>query len=399
MVGFYMKYLFGDSIEFPLQKDFLALLDNFIETSIKVITLENTDFDLKETIRDRRRLKNSVLDEMDNFLLTVDSAISEAVARSKEQETIVKYAEKSREFLKKFIEDGETKFSDEVFQEIADFEKKVDETDEETRKILESFFIQDPIPIINKKYTVKAAKEGYSAKLQVDHEDISSIFNIASSEIPFWRRHVKARDFIKGIEIPAKMKKPFLKKEQVPDIVSIDDYYLSDLILSGKEIEVVFRKRLDTSAERFRLKMNFMGEFTAEVYHAEENDIEKNIQAVPKLKDALRILRLRELGEKIVEQTNTLYPRKQRLESLYLGGKDVLEENLVFDLMQKVAEIFAPTVVEIKKHSPSEEELSLKLEDEKGIRSEIYLRKSTVRERLKAINEKGNRLSAALNIP
>ncbi len=395
-----MKYLYGDSTKFPLQKDFLALLDDYVETSTKAITLESTVFDLKETIRDRRMLKNSVLDEMNNFLLTVDTAISEAVARSKEQEIIVKYAETSREFLKKFIEDGKIKFSDEVFQEIADFEKKVNENDEEKRKILDSFFIQDPIPIINKKYTVKAEKEGYSAKVQVDYEgNISSVFNIASSEIPFWHRHVKARDFIKGVEIPARMKKPFLKKEPVPDIVSIDDYYLNDLVLSGKEIEVIFRKRLDTSAEWFRLKMNFMGEFAAEVYHAEENDIEKNIQAVPKLKEALRILRLRELGEKIVEQTNALYPRKQRLESIYLGGKDVLEENLVFELMQKVAEIFAPIVAEIKKHSPSEEELSLKLEDEKGIRSEIYLRKSTVRERLKAINEKGDRLFAALNIP
>jgi hypothetical protein len=394
-----MKYLFGDSTEFPLQKDFLALLDDFIETSIKAITLESTVFDLKKTIRDRRMLKNSVLNEMNNFLLTVDVAISEAVARSKERETIVKYAERSREFLKKYIEDGETKFSNEVFREIADFERKVDEADEEKRKILESFFIQDPIPIINKKYTVNAAKEGYSAKVQVDYEgNISSVFNIAFPELPFWHKHVKARDFIKGVEIPARMKKPILKKEPVPDIISIDDYYLSDLVLSGKEVEVVFKKRLDTSAERFRLKMNFMGEFAAAVYHAEENDIEKNIQAVPELKDALTTFRLRELGEKIVEETNALYPRRQRLEALYLGGKDVLEENLVFELMQKVAEIFAPTITEIKKHSPSEEELSLKLEDETGIRSEIYLRKSTIREKLKAINEKGDRLFAALNI-
>jgi hypothetical protein len=116
------------------------------------------------------------------------------------------------------------------------------------------------------------------------------------------------------------------------------------------------------------------------------------------LKDALPILRLRELGEIIVEQTNALYPRKQRLEALYLGGKDVLEENLAFELMEKVAEIFAPTITEIKKHSPSEEELSLKSEDETGIRSEIYLRKSTIREKLKAIKEKGDRLFAALNI-
>src|SRR5574341_99308 len=165
-----MKYLYGDSTEFPPQRDFLALLDNFVDTSVKAITLENTVFNLKETIRDRRILKNSVLEEMDNFLLTVENAISAAVERSKEQETIVRYAGKSKEFLKNFIEEGKTKYSDEIFREIAEFEKKVNEADEENRKTLESFFIQDPIPIINKKYTIKAMKEGYSAKVRVDCE-------------------------------------------------------------------------------------------------------------------------------------------------------------------------------------------------------------------------------------
>src|SRR3989304_6467546 len=147
-----MKYLFGDSTDFPAQIDFLRLLNNFVETGVKAVTLENTVFDLKETIMDRRRLKNSVLDEMDNFLLTVENAISGAVSSSKEQETIIRYAEKSKDFLKKFIEDGKTKFSDEIFQEIAQFEKKVEENDEENRRTLESFFIQDPLPVINKQY-------------------------------------------------------------------------------------------------------------------------------------------------------------------------------------------------------------------------------------------------------
>ena len=113
-----MKYLYGDSTELPLQRDFLGLLDNYIDISVKSITIENAVFDLKETIKDRRGLKNSVLDEMDNFVLTVETAISGAVSRSKEQEMIVKYADKSKDFLKKFIEDGKTKFSEEIFREI-----------------------------------------------------------------------------------------------------------------------------------------------------------------------------------------------------------------------------------------------------------------------------------------
>jgi predicted RNA-binding protein with EMAP domain len=128
------------------------------------------------------------------------------------------------------------------------------------------------------------------------------------------------------------------------------------------------------------------------VYHAEENEVEKNIQAVPELKNTLNILRLRELGEKILDQVEDLYQKKQKLEYLYLNGKDVLEENLVFELMQKLAEIFAPTISEIKKHSPFEEELSLKSEDESGNRSEIYLKKSVVKDKLYEIKEKGRKL-------
>ncbi|MDP3105616.1 MAG: hypothetical protein Q8M95_13530 [Candidatus Methanoperedens sp.] len=394
-----MKYLFGDTTDFPLQRDFLKLLDNFTDTSVKAITLENTVLELKETIIDRRRLKNSAVDEMDTFLLTVENAISEAVRSSKEQEVIIQYADKSKEYLKKFIEDGKNKISDELLKEIAQLEKEIDEANEEDRKTLGYFFIQDPVHIINKKYAIKATLEGYSAKVQVICEGkITCVFEIVSSEIPFWDGHLKAFDFVRGVEIPARMKKPFLKKEEVPDIVRIDDYFLTDLFLSGKELEVIFKKKLDTAAERFRLKMNFTDEFEVEVFHAEENKVEKNILAVQELKTALNIMGLRGLGEKIQERTNNLYPEKKRLDYIHLDGKDVIEENIVFELMQKVAELFAPIIADIKEHSPFGEELSLKSEDETGNRNEIYLKKSQVINKLDAIMDKGNKLSGILGM-
>ncbi len=394
-----MKYLFGDTTEFPPQRDFLKLLENFTDISVKAISIENNVFELKEKILEKRRFKNSVLDEMDIFLLTLENAISDAVAKSKEQEIIIQYADKSKEFLKKFIDDGKNKLSDEIFLEIDQLEKKVEEADEENRKVLESFFIQDPVHIISKKYCLKAAEKGYSAKVQVSCEGtITCMFEIASSEIPFWDGHVKAVNFSRGVEIPARMKKPFLKKEEMPDIVRIDDYFLTDLVLSGKELEVVFKKRFDTAAERFRLKINFSDEFEVEVYHAEENEVEKNIQAVPELKSSLKVLRLRDLGEKILERTNELYPKKRRLDQIHLNGKDVIEENIVFELLQNVAEFFAPIIADIKKHSPFGEELSLKAEDEKGDRTEIYLKKSVIFDKLNAIKDKGKKLSEVLDV-
>ncbi len=395
-----MKYLFGDSTEFPMQIDFLRLANNFIDTSVKVVTLENSVLEMKEDINEKRRYMDSVLAEMDGFLLTVDNAISEAVTKSREKEMIARYAQKSRESLKRIIEDGKAKFSDETSQKIAQLEEQIKGTNEDSRKIMEAFFIQDPIPVINKKFVIKITEKGNSANVLAGCEgNVSYMFEIALSDQLFWKWHVRARDFVRGIEIPARMKKPFLKKEAVPEIVNLDDYYLSDLVLSGKELEVVFRKNLNNASERFRLKMNMVGEFTVEVFHAVDNGTEKNLQDVEELKDALNIPDLRELGEKIIEEVNNLYQKKQRLVSLCLSSKDVFEDNLMFDLMQKVAEIFAPTVAEIKSHSPSREELSLKAEDETGKRSEIYLKKSQAGEKLGEIKEKGDRLFGILGIP
>jgi nitrate/nitrite-specific signal transduction histidine kinase len=144
------------------------------------------------------------------------------------------------------------------------------------------------------------------------------------------------------------------------------------------------------------LKINFSDEFEVEVYHAEENEVDKNIQAVPELKSALKVLKLRELGEKILERTNDLYKKNRRLDHIYLNGKDVIKENIIFELMQNVAEYFAPIIADIKKHSPFGEELSLKAEDEKGDRTEIYLKKSAILDKLDVIKDKGKKLSEIL---
>ena len=388
-----MKYLYGDSTEFKTEKDFLELLDNFIDVSVKGISTENGILDTKEQIKNRRILRDSVLNEMDIFLSAIEIAITDAVSKSKEQETIVKHAEKIKESSKKYIEENKTALSDDTAQEIESSEKDISKMSEENRELLESFFIGDPIPIIDKKYYIKATEEGYSIKVQTYCDgNISYIFNIAASEIPLWKNHAKVLNFTRGFGIPAKMKKQFLRKEEVPDIITVDDYFLSDIAASKDELEIVLKKRINTSSERFRIKVNLTGEFVADIYYGEENEVEKNIRAVPELDNVVNNLRLRELGEKIIECMDDLYQERQKLMYICLYNKDVQEYNLIYELAQKVAEIFAPTIAEVKEHSPSEEELSTKEEDEHGGRREIYLKKSEVREKLSKIKEKGDKL-------
>ncbi len=388
-----MKYLYGDSTEFKTERDFLELLDNFIDVSVRGISTENSIFDIKEQIKSKRLSRDSVLNEMDIFLSAIEIAITDTVSKSKEQETIVKHAEKIKESSKKYIEENKTALSDDTAQEIESSEKDISKMSEENRELLESFFIGDPIPIIDKKYDIKATEEGYSIKVQTYCDgNISYVFNIEASEIPLWKNHAKVLNFARGFGIPAKMKKQFLRKEEVPDIITVDDYFLSDIAASRDELDIVLKKRINPSSERFRIKVNLAGEFVAEIYYGEENEVEKNIRAVPELDNAVNNLRLRELGEKIIESLDDLYQERQKLMYIYIDNKDVQEYNLIYELAQKVAEIFVPTIAEVKEHSPSEEELSTKEEDEHGGRREIYLKKSEVIQRLSEIKEKGDKL-------
>lgn len=388
-----MKYLFGDSTEFKTERDFLELLDNFIGVSIRGISTENSIFDIKEQMKNRRLLRDSVLNEMDIFLSAIEIAIVDAVSKSKEQETIVKHAEKIKGSAKSYIEENKTAFSDDTAQKIESSEKDITNMAEENRELLESFFVRDPIPIVDKKYDIKATEGGYSVLIQTYCEgDISYVFNVTTSDIPIWKSHAKVLNFVRGIGIPAKMKKPFLKKEEVPDIITVDDYFLSDITVSKDELEIVLKKRIYTSSEKFRIKANLTGEFIADVYYAEEDGVEKNIRAVPELDSVVNNLRLREFGEKVIEHLDDLYQKRQKLRSIYVDDKDVLEDNFIFELMQKVAEILALTIVDVKERSPSEEELSIKEEDEHGRRREIYLKKSEVREKLSEIKDKGDKL-------
>lgn len=394
-----MRFLYGDSTEFDLQIDFLRLINNFIDTGVRSIRFENAIFDLKNKIIDKEKFNSSVIEDFDNFVSKVENAISEAAAGSKEKDTITGYAEKSKEFLKTYIEESKTKFAEGVSKEIVQFEKEIDIANEENRKTMESFFIYDPIPIVDEKYTVKATEKGYSATLQIDCESgISCIFHIAPSGSNLWRNYVRARDLVKDVEIPARMKKPLFKKEPVPEIINLNDFIIVDLVLSDKELDIVFRKKLDIRSEAFRLKMNFDREFSCEIMEIAENGTERNIDSVQELKEKLNPLRFQELGLKIVEKTKYLYPKKEKLETILVNGRDVFKENLVFELMLKVAAIFAPTIAEIKKHSPSGAELSLKSEDEHGTRHEIYLKKSELKEKLDEIGEKGEKLLEVLNI-
>lgn len=392
-----MRYLFGDSTESNIERNYLELLENFVGTSIETIGLDNEILVLKGHIDNRNKLKKCVFDNMANFTSLIDKTISNSSIERKDDDMFVQCSERSKELLTVSIDNCKAKFADEISQEILPYQGKISEIEDKNKKMLEPFLIQDPIPIISKKYTIKAIKDDYSAKVQINCTgNISYIFSVASSDISFWDSHVRVSDFVRGLKISIGMKKSFLKKDLVPNFINFDDYLLSDAEFSEEGIEAIFRESLDTALGQIRLKVNLINDVPIEVYYTEEDGLERNIVDIPELRDSLNIPGLNMLEKGIVDQANDFYFKRRSLLEIYLDNIDVIKEGQIFELMLKIADIYTPILMEIKSHSPHNEELSLKIEDDGGKRTEIYVKKSHIREKLSVLNEKGDKLSNKL---
>lgn len=394
-----MRYLFGDSTEFPLQRNFLELLNSFVDISVESIINENEILLFKEDIDHICKIKDTVQDNMDLFSSTVDNMISDIVSNNGNRDHIVKFAGKSKDFLKMTADIYKENFSQEVLQETSQLEKMIYDIREKNRKMLERFFYIDPIYAINKECSLKTTKEGYSIKIKVEYEgDISCIFDIPPSELFFWGEYIKTSEFVKGIEIPIGMKKVLFRKELKPEYINVDDYIFSDIIFSksGQIIEIVLNERLGESSQRFRLKIDLTGESSSNVYYIEKDSIERHINE--EFKNELDMQKLHKLGKKIVEQIDDLSSKKPRLENICLNSTNIIENDNVFEFVLDISKIYAPIIAEINKHSPLKEELSLKIEEDINQRKEIYLKKSQIKDRLNIIKDKGDKLFECLGL-
>jgi hypothetical protein len=67
---------------------------------------------------------------------------------------------------------------------------------------------------------------------------------------------------------------------------------------------------------------------------------------------------------------------KTRVVSIHLDGEEIFVADKVLALVMRLIQMMAPTVAEIARRSPNQQELSLKIEHDGGRREEIYVKKA-----------------------
>ena len=79
-----------------------------------------------------------------------------------------------------------------------------------------------------------------------------------------------------------------------------------------------------------------------------------------------------------------------------LDGKNVIDENRVFNCLKLIASIYGKLITECIEKGYTDGEITIKIEEPEGIRTEKYLERSEVSSELSTIGSEGQELATLL---
>lgn len=393
-----MRFLFGDSTPFPLGFNFLATLEAFMTAATRIVQLDLESRQLTRHTDDLAQGRVKGLDALDQFHAVVLRAVQDT-AQKVQHPNALEYAARVGEFASRYVEDQRRSILAANERESVVSRSENERRIAEQRVQLENFLKVGRLPVIATRLTMKLAGEGKDVAPQMmgafDHPDgIQTAFTLDAGRSASWATPRKVSDLVQGMELMVGVDKSWLRGTVSPKQMSVDDWIFGGFEVSDDAFDLALRRKAgERDALSFRMRRTEMG-LVGTVDHPGQPQAEALGHSlapadVPKLE---RIwLALRTASRDVLEH-------KLQLLAASLDGQPIFEAQMVVPFVVRLVAMFAPTVREIARRSPNDQELSLKMESEGGRREELYLRKEQLVSRLQPMPAVGREVFAPLGL-
>lgn len=191
------------------------------------------------------------------------------------------------------------------------------------KRSLESYLAATPLPVIDEEISLELSDGSYAAGARyVCPGDIEYEFMLNTAASPQFRSEFTFAAIRKGVRIPVRLGRTWLKKEPVPDYEKMDGYSLAKAKASKNHLEATFVSH-DTGAnvELVFSRSGTEGFVTVE-YSAGSDKVEVTAEAG--LSKYLDLPTMKVAAGKLLNAINDLSKSKLQLSRLECAGEDVL---------------------------------------------------------------------------
>ncbi len=376
-----MKYIYQDSTELPVQRDFIEDLKAFIDITAQVIPLENSILELKCKHKEALHQLNNRITGMDIFEEKLSSLVKK-LANDIGTEDLISCADailitcsENLGQKREILEIESRKIESGAAQEYQKIESKILE--------VLTPFLASGIYGAEKRFELSSNTNGVTGEMEGSISGLQYYYRLWFTEEP-----LTVERLIGNLNLPCWTKTGILRKEEKIKMQDLSEYLVSSFEYdSEKNIRLVLENK--KSNRKFRIEGGGLKYF---VY---EDD--REITADKELGALIDIKVLAKIPERVQNYLRTDI-RTYTLSKVLLDEEDAISTNQIFDCLKVVAEQYGVIVHECLAKGSNREEITIKMEDADRTRTEKYISKTEIYTRLSDVGSEGVEIAEILGV-
>ena len=376
-----MKYTYQDSNKLLYQRDFVQDLRDFIEVAKKVLPLENSAIEMNDEEKSEIASLENRLNDLDKFETDVKRFIENASKDADAKEILecrnvaidaaVASAAKSRETLNSELERSEKVST-----------REVGRVEGQILSLLSPIF-ESGIYGAEKKYSASMIDGVFSGTLKASVDGMDY-----EGDLVFADDVLTVRKVFRELSLPTWGKSGLLQKEKKVKLVDVSDFIITSINYDGSEnLVCVFEDK--KSGRMFKV---ICDESKCNVYDGDESIMGDDV-----LSSSINMDDISEFADEVKTYVQE-YIKSQKLTRILIDGKDALRNNEAFDCLKIIAEQYGDIVKECLERGYVKSEITIKIEQADGTRTEKYITKDEVFAKLSEIGSEGLELAGILGV-
>ena len=297
---------------------------------------QNWERSVKEQNETRARAEKQ-LEELEELAARISAAFEGLHLDAEDSESL---SRKINEFAALAIQQTEDRVKAKLKAALEDSSSESKSEESKAKKSLESYLAASPLPVIDEEISLELSDGSYSATAEykcAGEIEYEFLLNTASS--PLFRGELTFSGVQKGVKLPVRLGKTWLRKEPVPDFEKLDVYALSKARASKNHLTATFVNHETNSRVNLVFSRSGSDSFVTIEYSDDKGKVDVTGEAA--LSKHLDLRSMKRAAGRLLDAIMDLRKEKLQLSKLESGGEDVLATLDCLGFMQRVVVVLA----------------------------------------------------------
>ncbi len=302
----------------------------FTEMADAVRYSQNWERSVREQNEARARAERQ-LEELDGLTARISKAFD---GLSLDAEDTKSLSGKINEFSSLAIEQAKDRVKAKLKTALEDLASESKSEELKAKRSLESYLASTPLPVIDEEISLELTEGSYSARAEYKcpgEIEYEFLLNTASSR---FRGEFTFEGLSKGVKLPVRLGKTWLRREPVPDFERLDAYALSKAKASKNHLEATFVNHEANSSVSFVFSRSGNDAFVTIEYSDDKGKVDVTGEAA--LSKYVDLPLMKAATGRLLDAILELRKEKLQLSKLESGGKDILATLDCLGFMQRV---------------------------------------------------------------